>query len=353
MREARFVPRHESTHTSRGDGRKATKSESGKIVCSVTLRKKKLGWLLLSACLGACSESTVEPAAEALEVVNGPQPVRPFPPGLSGELLFQSDREGPTRLFVLDLATAAIRRVGTAGDWLDEEPKWSNDGRQVAFSSTRGQKGNLDIFVMDADGSNVVRLTDHPSAEQGPVWAADGKSLFFTGERDGRGEIYRVWVADKRVERVTAGINRSIMPAASPDGRYLAYASQTIMNFQIHLLDMTTGTSTQITTGGGACRPSFSPDSQELAFVRIATEPSRLEAVRVSGGRILVEDPKLWSYYPDYSPDGRYIAFSVSPEHHEGEDWDLALMEAGKPGHFVRLTTGPGNDRVPDWRPGR
>jgi TolB protein len=280
-----------------------------------------------------------------------PDPVKPFPPGLRGELLFQSDREGPTRLYVLDLATAAIRRVGAPGDWLDEEPRWSPDGTLIAFSSTRGQKGNLDIFVMNADGSNVVRLTDHAAPEQGPVWAADGKSLFFTAERDGRGEIYRVWLSDRRVDRVTSGINRAIMPATSPDGRYLAYAAQTIMSFQIHLIDLTNGSSRQITSGGGACRPSFAPDSQEVAFVRLDREPSRLEAVRESGPRVLLEDKTMWSYYPDYSPDGRQIAFSVSPEHHEGEDWDLALMDVQKPGQFVRLTTGRGNDRVPDWRP--
>ncbi|MGH9203064.1 MAG: TolB family protein, partial [Vicinamibacterales bacterium] len=165
--------------------------------------------------------------ALALLVDTMPEPIRPFPEGLRGEILFQSDREGPTRLYVLDLATTTVRRVGAVGDWFDEEPRWSPDGRRIAFGSTRGQKGNIDIFVMNADGSGVVRLTDHPSPEQGPVWAADGQSLFFTGERDGRGEIYRVWLADKRVGRITKGINRAIMPAASPDGRYLAYAGQT------------------------------------------------------------------------------------------------------------------------------
>lgn len=282
-----------------------------------------------------------------------PQTSQPFPKGFRGELVFQSDRDGPTRLYVLDLATASVRRVGSAGDWFDEEPRWSPDGRQIAFGSTRGQKGNIDIFVMNADGSSVTRLTDHPSPEQGPVWAADSKSLFFTGERDGRGEIYRVWLADKRVDRITNGINRAIMPATSPNGRYLAYAAQTIMNFQLHLIDLTNGSRTQLTTGGGACRPSFSPDSKEVAFVRIDKEPSRLEAVREGGGRILLEDPRLWSYYPDYSPDGRFIAFSVSPEHHKGENWDLAVMDLQKPGQFTRLTTGAGNDRVPDWRPGK
>lgn len=244
-----------------------------------------------------------------------------------------------------------MRRVGPAGDWFDEEPQWSPDGRRIAFASTRGQKDNIDIFVIDADGSNLVRLTDHPAPEQGTAWAADGGSVFFTSTRDGRAEIYRVWLADKRVERVTSGFNRAIMPATSPDGKYLAWAGQTIMHFQIHLLDLQTGQSQQITSGGGACHPNFAPDSQELAFVRLDTEPSRIEAVKTTGLRTLMADPKLWSYYPDFSPDGRRVAFSISPEHHRGEDWDLALMDAQTSGQFMRLTAGPGNDRVPDWRP--
>jgi TolB protein len=280
----------------------------------------------------------------------GAQSVAPIPAGLTGELLFQSDREGPTRLFVLDLGKGAVRRVGGAGDWLDEEPSWSPDGKRIAFSSTRGQKNNLDIFVMDADGGNATRLTDHPATEQEPVWAHDAQSLFFSGERDGLTEIYRVWLADKRVERVTNRPERSIMPAASPDGRYVAYAAATAHGFQIQLLDFTTGTSQQITSGGGACRPSFSPDSKELAFVRMQ-EPSRLESIRETGGRILLEDKKLWSYYPDYSPDGKLLAFSVSPAHHAGEDWDLAVMDLTRPGQFTRVTSGRGNDRVPEWRP--
>ena len=44
------------------------------------------------------------------------------------------------------------------------------------------------------------------------------------------------------------------------------------------------------------------------------------------------------------------LAFSVSPAHHEGEDWDLAVMTIDG-GGYQKLTAGPGNDRVPDWKP--
>ena len=307
------------------------------------------------ALIAALAFAPVAPAAPAAPAPLAPAaptaPLAPSADALSGEILFQSDREGPTRLFILDVAKAAQRRVGTAGNWFDEEPAWSHDGKRIAFGSTRGGGTNIDIWVMDADGANPVRLTDHAAPEQDPAWAADDKSIFFTAERDGRGEIYRVWLDTKRVDRITSGIDRAIMPAVSPNGRYLAYAAQTIMSFQIQLVDLTTGARRQVTSGGGACRPAFSPDSQEVAFVRLDRDPSRLEAAKETGTRVLVQDAKLWSYYPNYSPDGRYLAFSVSPEHHQGEDWDLALMDLQAPGRFSRLTSGRGNDRYPDWRP--
>ncbi|MCC7126998.1 MAG: PD40 domain-containing protein [Acidobacteria bacterium] len=265
--------------------------------------------------------------------------------------MFQSDREGPTRIFVIDVATRATRRVGAAGNWNDEDPSWSADGRRLTFASTRAGGNNFDIYVMDADGSNLVRLTDHPAPDQDPVWAVDGRSVFFTSERNGRGEIYRVWLNDKRVDRLTSGFSRAIMPAASPDGRYLAFAAQLIMGFRIELIDLTDGSRRSVGTSGGACRPAFAPNSQELAFVHLDSEPSRLEAVTETGRRTLIADQNKWVYYPSYSPDGRYVAFSVSPEHHAGEDWDLAITDAARPGAITVLTSGRGNDRVPEWRP--
>lgn len=250
----------------------------------------------------------------------------------------------------MDVATRAIRRVGPAGDWFDEDPSWSPDGTRIAFMSTRGGGNNQDIFVMNADGTGVVRLTDHRANDQDPAWAADSQSLYFTSERNGRGEIFRLWLDSKKVDRVTSGLSRAIMPAVSRDGRYLAYAAQLLIGFKVQVLDLQTG-ETRTVGAGDSCRPAFSPDSGELAYVHLAAEPSELHAVTLKGSRKLVADPRMWVYYPAYSPDGNYVAFSVSPEHHRGEDWDLAIVDARNPGAYTRLTSGKGNDRVPEWRP--
>lgn len=272
-------------------------------------------------------------------------------------LIFQSDREGRDKLYALDVATGDVRALTAGADHRDEEPAWSPDGRRIAFHTNRFDPGTYDIAVMNADGSDVRRLTDHAAWDQDPVWMPDSGSLVFTSERDGTGAIFRVHLQDGRVERLSRTRDRAIMPAVSPDGRHVAYAVATAHGFQITTLDMATGEERQVThVDGGACRPAWSPDGRRIAYVRMqGEEPSWLEELDLASGtiRTLVDARPLWSYYPAYSADGTTVAFSVSPEHHAGEDWDLAVTDAAAPAGFRRLTQGPGNDRVPTWEAGR
>ncbi|MFA5909698.1 MAG: DPP IV N-terminal domain-containing protein [Vicinamibacterales bacterium] len=293
-----------------------------------------------------------------------PRIVTPFPTGLSGTLAFQSDLAGPdnpqgrTRLYTLDLATGSIAAITRGRDHRDENPRWSPDGTRLAFKSNRGTN-NYDLYVMDANGGNVVRLTDHPANDQDPAWMPDGQSLIFTSERDSRGDLYRVWLSDRRVERLTRSfVGRAIMPNVSPDGRSIAFAAQTLerlnfWDFQIHVLDLVTGRSRALDNSGGACWPTWSPDGQSIASVLLATEPSTIQVRRADGGgaRTVRGDVSRWHYYPEWSRDGRLLVISVSPAHHDGEDWDLAVVAPDDSRPYQRLTTGPGNDRLPDWKP--
>ena len=320
--------------------------------------RKVTVWLLAAALSAACREPAPERPAEdrpSDAAAAGdralPQAVTPFPEGLSGTLVFESDRDGRSKIYTIDLADGRVRRLTEGPDWHDEKPVWSPDGRQIAFVSNRA--GNYDIYVMQADGSGVRRLTSHDALEHDPSWTPDGRAIVFTGERDGRGELYRVAVESAQVERVTSGFDRAIMPAVSPDGRQVAYAGQTIRWFQIHNVPIAgfSQGGEQLTSGEPACRPAWSPDGRALAYV-VGQDPSRLAVIDMASRtpRTLFGHERLWSYYPAYSPDGRWVAFAVSPEHREGQDWDLALVSADG-GGFQRLTTGPGNDRLPDWKP--
>src|SRR6188472_905822 len=247
-----------------------------------------------------------------------PGAVSPFPPGLNGTLAFMSDRRAPdnpdgrNHIFTLDLQSGRVTQLTSGANHHDQHPKWSPDGRRLSFVSSRG--GNFDLYVMDANGSNVTRVTDHPANDFDPMWMPDGQSLVFSSERDSRSDLYRVWLNDRRVDRLTHHfVGRAIMPNVSPDGKSVAFAAQTLQRlnfweFQVHILDLATGKTRPLDNSGGACWPSWSPDGKQIANVSLAKEPSTIQVRNADGsGARELGDPKRWSYYPDWSKDGKLI----------------------------------------------
>ncbi len=327
-----------------------------------------LGVVVCSACRETPADKRPAPTTPASSsAAPGPDLVRPFPTGLGGELVFQSDRGGQTELYRLDLAAGRLTPLAPHPAARDEGARWSPDGTQIVFKSDRGSVGtapqggrrDLDLWLVRADGTGLRRLTDGPGSDGDPSWMPDGLSILFTSNRDSRGDIYRVWLADGRIERLTRHVaGRAIMPAAAPDGRRAAFAGQTLVRrrfwqYQIYLLDLTSGDAQLLPTAGGACWPAWSPDGRRLLSVGLDEEPSALtlRELATNTRQPFVAHPTLWSYYPDWSPDGQFVAFSVSPAHHEGEDWDVAIAAVDRPHQLIRLTQGAGNDRLPDWRP--
>jgi TolB protein len=229
-------------------------------------------------------------------------------------------------------------------------PAWSPAGDFIAFASER--TGSGDIYVMRSDGSGVRRLTKHPSYEGAPSWSPDAKWIAFEGERDGRSEIYRVEVATGEVERLTRSLSRKLGPDYSPDGIHLAYMNRSVVRWQVALLDLVSGQSDVLSEGWGSCRPDFSPDGRLLAFV--STKESNKADIRLRD-MARKTDWKVESrrnahnYDPSFSPDGLTLVFASTFER-QPERWDLYLVDIN--GRNLKpLTADPSNERFPDWRP--
>jgi TolB protein len=239
----------------------------------------------------------------------------------------------------------------------DKNPAWSPDGQWLVFSSERTGRG--DIYLMDPDGGRLRRLTDHPAYEGVPRFDPDGRAIFFEGERDGRAEIYRVSLSDGaagEVEPVTSSISRKLGPAPSPDGKKLAFMEKGLVRWQVSVLDIRSGESQQVTSGGGSCRPAWSPDGSLLAFVS-TRESSKgdLWLREMQGAR----ESKEWrvttradshNYDPAFSPDGSAFAFASTRERGRGEQWDIFVSDLNGR-NLVQLTSDNGSNRFPDWRP--
>ena len=154
----------------------------------------------------------------------------------------------------------------------------------------------------------------------------------------GRSDLYQLWLADGRVERLTVFFHgNAIMPNVSPDGGWVAFAAQTLpvdfgWTYQIHVLEIATRMTWPFDESGPACWPNWSPDGQSIAHVSLLREPSNIQTLNSFGTspQPITGDPSRWHYYPDWSPDSRLLAASVSPEHHDGEDWDLAIVDPSR-----------------------
>lgn len=89
------------------------------------------------------------------------------------------------------------------GAYNNYEISWAPDSQHITFASDRS--GNREIYMMNVyDRASVRRLTDHPASDARPVWSPDGASIAFFSDRDG-GDLYRVYVATGRIERLTFG----------------------------------------------------------------------------------------------------------------------------------------------------
>lgn len=146
---------------------------------------------------------------------------------------FASRRDGNWNIYVLDAHGDLARLTDDPG--CDGAPAWSPDGRRITFESCRA--GDLDIFVMDADGNRQVKLTpEEPAGDYGPAWSPDGRYIAFTSWRYGDKDIFIVDVESGAIVQLTDSPDIEESPAWSPDGEELAFVTERDGLREIHVM---------------------------------------------------------------------------------------------------------------------
>jgi Tol biopolymer transport system component len=218
------------------------------------------------------------------------------------------------------------------------DPAWLADGR-ILFTSTRDHNTNIydtEIYVMNADGTNQVRLTNHAGPDFNPASSPDGTKIVFA-----RGTPAHIWVMNADgsgpVELTGGAAGENQWPVWSPDGTSIAFTSDRAGSgyWQLYVMDADGTDVTQITVDAAdSVTPSWSPDGEWLVYWRDdcdtsggSASPCELWVVKPDGSENtnLTDSADGLDLDPDWSPDGTRIAFMSV----RGGNTDIYVLSLG------------------------
>ncbi len=201
-------------------------------------------------------------------------------------------------------------------------PKWSPDGTKIVFCSTRDNEGTIydngvDVFIMDADGSNQINLTNNPASDSGPSWSPDGSKIVFSSWRDGVniGEIYVMNIDGSEQTRLTYNSYVDDYPDWSPDGSKIVFSSHKNNWPEIYIMNSDGSGQRRLTFLQSGYYPSWSPEGDRIAFIASVSRslsdpavdsgpgPYDLFVMNRDGSNIINLTNSPWhEYHPAWSP---------------------------------------------------
>jgi eukaryotic-like serine/threonine-protein kinase len=316
-------------------------------------------------------------------------------------IAFDAPWAGARRIWIADAGGRNPRQVTSDSSEavVHTTPRWSPDGTKLAFR--RVEKIKSDIDVVDLSSQAVTRVTNDNVPDMDPVWAPDGRHIYFASSRGGGLNLWRIGVGTNgeptgTPEQLTTGAGDDVEPtvapdgsrvafavrginsdlwrlpvvpttgqprgapepvvmttrvesrgAWSPDGRSIAFNSDRLGEMNIWLHSTADSSERQLTGGpGGDYQPNWDPKGGNLVFFSARDGNPDIWSVQLSGRRLtqLTTDPAT-DTNPFYSPDGQQIAF-LSDRGGRSEVWVMGadgssprrLTSIGAGGHFLRWT---------------
>ncbi len=223
----------------------------------------------------------------------------------SRRLAYVSFEGNKSSVFVQTLRTGNRQRVSSKPG-INGAPAFSPDGRKLVLT-LGGIDGNLDIHILDISSRETKRLTTHRAIDTEGSWSPDGRFIYFTSDRSGGPQIYRVSVNGGTPERITFEGSYNARPRLSPDGSRLAMVHNDRGDFRIAVMNVERRDLLIVSVGRQDESPSFAPNSDTLIYATRQGRNGVLESVsadglirqRLASGQADVREP-VWSPFPRF-----------------------------------------------------
>ncbi len=223
----------------------------------------------------------------------------------SRQLAYVSFEGSRSSIFVQTLRSGNRFQVSNKPG-INGAPAFSPDGRKLVIT-LGGVDGNPDIYVLDITSRQTKRLTRHRAIDTEGTWSPDGRYIYFTSDRSGGPQVYRISANGGTPERITFEGSYNARPRLSPDGTRLAMVHNDRGNFRIAVMNIERKDLLILSTGRQDESPSFAPNSDSLIYATRQGGDGVLETVSADGlirqkmasGQGDVREP-VWSPFPRF-----------------------------------------------------
>ncbi len=292
------------------------------------------------------AQPTTTPTSTPTVAPPAPTPLPPLSGSGGGVIAFVSARRGNWDIYLMNADGTEVRQL-TNHDARDAWPTWSPDGKRIAFMSER--RGSWKVFVMEVDtGEDSVQLLTPNGINWEPAWSPDGTRIAFGSRRDGNSELYVMNADGTEQRRLTNHNWVDGYPCWSPDSTQIAFVSDRDGDYEVYVINAD-GTNLRQLTDNDADEwvPAWSPDGSRIAFASERDGNLEIYSMNSDGtDQRRLTNNGAEDIGPAWSPDGAQIAFR---REEDGES-DIYLIHADGTGER-QLTRSRGEDGGPSWRP--